>query len=66
MILQSDHSAPVGGRSVGQGAYLSTALAIRIVVQEVGQAVVGVVALPPRLLSSARASSYLAVSQEAK
>ena len=28
---------------MGQGAYLSTALAIRIVVQEVGQAVVGVV-----------------------
>ena len=28
---------------MGQGAYLSTALAIRIVVREVGQAVVGVV-----------------------
>ena len=42
-IFQSDHSAPAGGRSVGQGAYLSTALAIRIVVREVGQAVVVVV-----------------------
>ena len=41
-VFQSDHSAPAGGRSVGQGAYLSTALAIRIV-REVGQAVVGVV-----------------------
>ena len=36
---------PAGGRSVGQGAYLSTGLAIRIVAREVGHVIVVVAAV---------------------
>ena len=48
-----------GVRSVVQAAYLSTTLAIRSVVREESD-MGSSSSLPPRLLSSARASSFLA------
>ena len=49
-----------GVRSVVQAAYLSTTLAIRSVVREESDMGSSSSSLPPRLLSSARASSFLA------